>query len=35
LREGFGRVGENITISAGVPFGESGSTNLLHIATLR
>ncbi|MDB5759191.1 MAG: pyk, partial [Burkholderia sp.] len=35
LREGFGRVGENITISAGVPFGESGSTNLLHIAALR
>ena len=35
LREGFGRAGENITISAGLPFGASGNTTLLHIAALR
>lgn len=35
LREGFAKVGESITISAGLPFGESGTTNLLHIATVK
>jgi pyruvate kinase len=35
MREGFAKVGEYITISAGLPFGESGTTNLLHIATVK
>ncbi|MDO8304364.1 pyruvate kinase [Herminiimonas sp.] len=35
LREGFAKVGESITVSAGLPFGESGTTNLLHIATVK
>lgn len=35
LREGFAKAGESITVSAGLPFGESGTTNLLHIATVK
>jgi len=35
VREGFAKVGERITVSAGLPFGESGTTNLLHIATVK
>jgi pyruvate kinase len=35
MREGFAKVGESITISAGLPFGSSGTTNLLHIATVK
>jgi pyruvate kinase len=31
-REGFAQPGEQVTIAAGMPFGESGSTNLLRIA---
>ncbi|NPC54758.1 pyruvate kinase [Caenimonas soli] len=34
LREGFGKVGETIVISAGMPFGTSGTTNLLRIAQI-
>jgi len=34
-REGFASQGDHIAISAGIPFGESGTTNLLHIATVR
>jgi len=33
--EGFAKTGERITVSAGLPFGESGTTNLLHIATVK
>jgi pyruvate kinase len=33
-REGFGTRGETIVISAGLPFAESGTTNLLRIAQL-
>lgn len=32
--EGFGEAGETIVISAGMPFGVSGTTNLLHIAQI-
>lgn len=34
LKEGFGRVGEQIAITAGVPFGQPGTTNLLRIAEI-
>jgi len=34
MREGFARRGDRIAISAGIPFGESGTTNLLHIASV-
>jgi pyruvate kinase len=33
-KEGLGQVGETIVISAGVPFGTSGTTNLLRIAQI-
>src|SRR5690554_651499 len=32
--EGFAKPGESIVITAGMPFGTSGSTNLLRIATV-
>ena len=32
LKEGFGEAGQTIVISAGMPFGTSGTTNLLRIA---
>jgi pyruvate kinase len=32
LREGFAIPGDYVVIAAGVPFGQSGSTNLLRIA---
>jgi pyruvate kinase len=32
LKEGFAAKGEYVVIAAGVPFGQSGSTNLLRIA---
>ncbi|CAL60560.1 pyruvate kinase [Herminiimonas arsenicoxydans] len=35
VREGFAKTGERVTVSAGLPFGESGTTNLLHIATVK
>ena len=34
LKEGFGQVGEQIAITAGVPFGLPGTTNLLRIAEI-
>jgi len=34
LREGFAEPGDNVVIAAGVPFGQSGTTNLLRIATV-
>ena len=32
FREGFGKPGDRIIISAGVPLGTPGSTNMLRIA---
>jgi pyruvate kinase len=32
IREGFARSGQSIVISAGMPFGSAGTTNLLRIA---
>ncbi|HEY4074190.1 MAG TPA: pyruvate kinase [Herbaspirillum sp.] len=32
LREGFAKVGDQLAITAGVPFGQPGSTNLLRLA---
>ena len=34
LREGFANVGQAVVIMAGMPFGVSGTTNLLHIALI-
>jgi len=34
LKEGFGTVGQTVVISAGMPFGASGTTNLLRIAQI-
>lgn len=34
LKEGFGESGQTIVISAGMPFGASGTTNLLRIAQI-
>lgn len=34
LRDGFGKPGDQIAITAGVPFGEPGTTNLLRIARI-
>ena len=33
-KEGFGEVGQSIVISAGLPFNESGTTNLVRIAQI-
>lgn len=33
-REGFGKVGDRILISAGVPIGAPGTTNMLRVATI-
>jgi pyruvate kinase len=33
--EGFGEQGETVVISAGMPFGTSGTTNLLRIAQIQ
>jgi pyruvate kinase len=35
LSEGFAKVGERIVITAGVPLGTPGKTNMLRIATIR
>ena len=32
LREGFAKKGDQIAITAGMPFGQPGSTNLLRLA---
>jgi pyruvate kinase len=34
VREGFAKVGERILITAGVPVGTPGTTNMLRIATI-
>jgi len=34
LRNGFGEAGSRLIMIAGVPFGTSGATNLLHVVTL-
>jgi pyruvate kinase len=34
LRKGFGKAGDNIVIIAGIPFGISGTTNVLRTAIL-
>ena len=34
-RDGFARTGQSIVVTAGVPFGTTGSTNVLRIATVR
>jgi len=31
-REGFAEAGQSIVISAGMPFGRAGTTNLLRVA---
>jgi pyruvate kinase len=33
--EGFAQTGENIVVAAGVPFGQSGSTNALRVASVK
>ena len=33
-REGLGQAGDTLVISAGMPFGTSGTTNLLRIAQI-
>jgi pyruvate kinase len=33
--EGFAQHGDEIVVAAGVPFGHSGSTNSLRVATVR
>ena len=35
LKEGFGEVGQSIVISAGLPFNEPGTTNLLRISQIQ
>lgn len=34
LRHNFGEPGANLAVMAGVPFGQPGATNLIHIVTL-
>ena len=34
LRHGLGAAGSKLVVMAGVPFGVSGATNLLHVVTL-
>ena len=34
VKEGFGEAGQTIVISAGMPFGTAGTTNLLRIAQI-
>jgi pyruvate kinase len=35
VREGYAKIGDRITIVAGVPFGTPGATNMLRIAYVR
>jgi pyruvate kinase len=35
LAEGFARHGDEIVVTAGVPFGHSGTTNALRVATVK
>ena len=34
LRHGFGGAGSKLVVMAGMPFGVTGATNLLHVVTL-
>ena len=34
LRHGFGEAGSRLAVMAGVPFGQPGATNLIHVVTL-
>lgn len=34
FREGFGLMGDQIAIAAGMPFGQPGNTNLLRVAEI-
>ena len=35
LRQGLARKGDLIIVTAGVPFGVPGSTNVLHVAEIK
>lgn len=35
LRHGFGEAGSRLAVMAGVPFGQPGATNLIHVVTIR
>jgi pyruvate kinase len=35
VEEGFAKTGDRIVIVAGIPFGETGSTNNIRIVTVR
>ena len=35
LRHGFGGSGSRLAVMAGVPFGQSGATNLVHVVTVQ
>jgi pyruvate kinase len=35
LTEGFAKHGEEIVVAAGVPFGQSGTTNALRVAVVK
>jgi pyruvate kinase len=35
VQEGFARQGDNIVITAGIPFGKSGGTNMLRVAVVK
>ena len=32
--EGFAKEGDDVVVVAGLPFGQSGTTNLLHVARI-
>jgi len=34
VKEGFATEGDNIVITAGIPFGRSGGTNMLRVARI-
>jgi pyruvate kinase len=34
LTEGFAEKGDDVVVVAGLPFGHSGTTNLLHVARI-
>ncbi len=35
LRHGFGGTGSQLAVMAGVPFGQSGATNLVHVVSVQ
>ncbi len=34
VSEGFAKPGDDVVVVAGLPFGRSGTTNLLHVARI-